>query len=238
VKYVITLLTFSACIGLGLLGWHFGKVVYLIMQTEPYTQVGTGQTLLVLGDSTGYGTGVFDARDSIAGRIGQDYPNLTIMNDSTNGRTIGELVPVVASLTGRYDYILLQIGGNDVLQLRDPDQVGVELDGIFDTLRQHTDHIIMMSSGNVGGARRFTDKRAKRMTEQTLILREVFQRTALENGVVYVDLFVDPAQDPFILDTNRYQAIDGLHPSGAGYGLWYEVLKPVLATIVVDDKPQ
>lgn len=213
-------------------GLKYGKVFVLILQTSPYTQDGTDKTLHVLGDSTGYGTGVRDAKDSIAGRIGQDYPNLRITNDSVNGRTIGELVPVVEKISGRYDVILLQIGGNDVLQSRSASDVERELVAIFTKLKTHTDHIIMMSSGNVGGAAVFNENKAAQMQQQTLLLRDVFMKTSAENGVSYVDLYVAPKEDLFILEPDRYLAIDGLHPSAAGYGLWYEKLQPVMAGVL------
>ncbi len=189
----------------------------------------------MLGDSTGYGTGVHDAKDSIAGRIGLDYHSLRITNDSVNGRTIGELVPVVEKLSGRYKAVLLQIGGNDVLQSRSASDVEQELTAIFTKLKNHTNHIIMMSSGNVGGAAIFNDKKAAAMQQQTLLLREVFMKTSAAHGVSYVDLYVPPEEDLFILEPDRYLAMDGLHPSADGYGLWYEKLRPVVAGVLVGE---
>jgi lysophospholipase L1-like esterase len=229
VKYILFVLGSGLLIGAVFIGLRFGKVVFLILQTSPYTQQGNGKTLHVLGDSTGYGTGVRDPKDSIAGRIGQDYPNLRITNDSVNGRTIGELVPVVDALVGNYDVILLQIGGNDVLQSRPADVVARELGLIFEKLQNHTDHIIMMSSGNVGGATAFTGGKADEMTRQKLLLREVYMITSDAYKVTYVDLYVEPTEDLFVLEPKRYQATDGLHPSADGYGLWYEKLRPIVA---------
>lgn len=235
VKYILLLIGAGLLVALIWAGLRFGKVLVLIMQTSPYTQEGNGQTLHVLGDSTGYGTGVRDAKDSIAGRIGQDYPNLRITNDSVNGRTIGELVPVVEKLAGRYDVVLLQIGGNDVLQSRSASDVERELETIFTKLKSHTNHIIMMSSGNVGGAVVFNEKKAAEMQQQTLLLREVFMKMSVENSVSYIDLYVDPEEDLFILEPDRYLAMDGLHPSADGYGLWYEKLQPVMSRVLTSE---
>ncbi len=231
-KYILLLVIVGLLVVLIWAGLKYGKVLVLILQTSPYTQDGNGQTLHVLGDSTGYGTGVRDAKDSIAGRIGQDYPSLRITNDSVNGRTIGELVPVVEKLSGRYDVILLQIGGNDVIQSRSASDVERELAAIFTKLKTHTDHVIMMSSGNVGGAAVFNETKATEMQQQTLLLREVFMKTSAAHGVSYVDLYVEPEQDLFILEPERYLAMDGLHPSADGYGLWYEKLQPVVAGVL------
>lgn len=44
--------------------------------------------ILVAGDSTGVGTGADSPDDSIAGRIGSDYPEADIVNISENGITL------------------------------------------------------------------------------------------------------------------------------------------------------
>ncbi len=135
--------------------WRYIKTGYLILDTSPYEQSGSGASVLILGDSTGYGTGVRQSSDSIAGRIGAAFPLAQIENNSVNGRTIGELKEVVATLEGRWDLILLQIGGNDILQGRKAALVEAELTNIFGQLYDHAEHIVMMSSGDVGGAAAF-----------------------------------------------------------------------------------
>ena len=106
-------------------GW--GRYIltgYLIVRVTPYEQLGGGAgRILVIGDSTGYGTGAAHATDSIAGRLGTDYSAYAITNDSVNGRQIIGAAKVVAGLpdNDRYDLVLLQIGANDLIAGRDPD---------------------------------------------------------------------------------------------------------------------
>lgn len=217
-----------------LLIWLFGprtfKTIILISVTSPYERyLEDAETILVLGDSTGYGTGVFNANDSIAGQIGADFKDFAIVNRSKNGLTIGDLLPIAQKIEGKKKLILLQIGANDILQDRDISTVEQELREIISTLVDHTDHLVMMSSGNVGGASAFSGEKAKELEERSRTFRELFQRLASQTDLVYVDLFVEPAKDPFVIEPDKYVAVDGLHPSKHGYKLWYQSLKPVIS---------
>ncbi len=212
----------------------FVRTLILITKvTPPYQQKGDGsKSLLILGDSTGYGTGASEAKYSIAGLIGAEYPNLTITNKSVNNRTIGELRRDIETLTGQYDVILLQIGANDILQRRTLETVLEDLQAVLDTLAPRTKKIVMISSSNVGGAVRFkNDEKAVRYQEQSINFKEAFKR--LQNDrphFTYVDLYVAPEKDPFVLEPHIYTANDRLHPTNAGYAIWYNTLKPVLRT--------
>lgn len=208
---------------------RLAKTVYLIVRIEAYEQtVPDAPRILILGDSTAYGTGAARADESIAGRIGADYPGYSIENNSKNGRTIRDLVSVAESVEGEYALILLQAGGNDILGKRSSVVVRNELQAIFNALMDNTEHMVMMSTGNVGGASAFSRTKAEEYERITRAYREMFIETAADNNVAYVDLFVEPAEDPFVQAPNIYLAIDGLHPSSAGYAAWYEKLRPIL----------
>lgn len=211
------------------------KTIYLIVRISPYEQKGTKGNILVLGDSTGYGTGSADSRNTIAGRMGADFPDYSITNISKNGRTIGELTDVLPELLGstQYDVILIQIGGNDVLQKKDPDTAAVSLNEIFRLTNQHAKKVVMMSTGNIGAAPEFTADEGKVYEEVTRTFRKMFISLAAQNSVTYVDVFKEPAEDEFVSDPKTNTSIDGLHPTDAGYGVWYKILSPVLASILM-----
>jgi lysophospholipase L1-like esterase len=210
---------------------RYAKTFYLISQTSPYEQSVPGSPkILILGDSTGYGTGVTDPQRSIAGLIGQDFVQYSIINDSKNGRAIGDLVSVAKEIEESYELILLQIGGNDILQKRDLPTVVSELETIIDTLSPQTNHLVMMTSGNVGGASAFSKEKADAYESLTRAYRKSFVETADKTSLTYVDLFLEPEVDIIANNPETYLASDGLHPSAAGYGIWYETLYPILET--------
>lgn len=216
---------------------RFAKTVYLIARVSPYEQSGTGAGMIqVLGDSTGYGTGATSGKKSIAGLLGADFPDFTIKNQSVNGRTIAGLLKDSQDFSGEYDMILLQIGGNDILQNRDTAQVLAELSDLLDILSEHTNNIVMMTSGNVGASIAFSGEQAQEYERLTRDLRAgVFDIARDRGDFTYVDLFDEPEDDPFLEQPEVYTSLDGLHPSNAGYALWYSQLKPVVTDILTSN---
>lgn len=209
------------------------KTLLLIVRVSPFERhIEGADTILILGDSTGYGTGASKSVESIAGRIAQDFPAYSIEPNSRNTRTIGELLSVAKEVSGEYRLILLQIGGNDILQKRDVSVVEAELRQIIEVLTPHADHLVMMSTGNVGAAPRFGDEDAVYYETKTRTFRDMFMRVASETGMEYVDLFRELNDDPMAQEPDTYLAFDGLHPSSAGYALWYQELRPLLTTIL------
>jgi len=207
------------------------KTIFLISGTSPYEQTGTGtQKLLILGDSTGYGTGVKDKKNSVAGRIGIDFPTVTITNNSVNGRRLDQLADQITSLDTSYDVILLQIGGNDILGKRPIADVVADLGRLYTVLAPKTKQIILMPAGNVGGAVAFigTEKAVvyQQLSREYYAAFSAFADT--HPNFTFVDLFEEPAVDPFVLHPELYVSIDGLHPNDAGYEYWYKTLRPSL----------
>jgi hypothetical protein len=47
--------------------------------------------VLVIGDSTGVGTGASDSADSVAGRIARDYPGTEIVNRAQDGDKVEDI---------------------------------------------------------------------------------------------------------------------------------------------------
>lgn len=207
------------------------KTLYLIARVTPaYYQAGSdGKTLLILGDSTGYGTGATRRTESVAGRIGAAYPELTIINQSENGRTAKKLRRGILKLEGEYSTILLQIGANDLLRHTPPAEVVAEIEGIAVDVRKYTDRVIVLTSGNIGAAPRFSATKRAAYTDEFRIYDQLMQSQAMKTGsFMFVSQFKEPEDDPFVLEAEKNFSMDGLHPSSDGYALWFEELKPYL----------
>jgi len=208
--------------------FRYMKTYYLIARVAPYEQTGSGEgAIQFLGDSTGYGTGATRGKYSIAGRLGAEYPGYAITNQSVNGRTIDILLQDIAGFSGQFDLIVLQMGGNDILQKRDTDLVLADLEAVLQRLLPHTKEIVMLTSGNVGGAIAFSGAEAQEYERLTRAYRtRVIELSKNTPHFTYVDLFDEPGHDPFQEQPDTYTALDDLHPSNAGYGLWYSKAKP------------
>lgn len=204
--------------------FRFAKTLFLIARVSPYEQTGDGAGVIqFLGDSTGYGTGASSGEYSVAGRLGADYPGYTIQNQSVNGRTIAELLIDVQDFSGQYDLIVLQIGGNDILQKRTTSVVLADLEKLVQRLSPHTKELVMLTSGNVGTAQAFSGSEAQQYDDLTRQYRAAVIKLAHQTPhFTYVDLFDEPENDPFAKDPDIFTSIDDLHPSNEGYALWYQ----------------
>ena len=218
------------------------KTIWLIANVTPYEQAGrqgadgtAAPQILVLGDSTGYGTGASTGSKSVAGLLGAEYLNYQIINNSKNGRTIGEALETIKTLSQekKYALLLFQIGGNDILQKRPIAVVEKELTELYAEAKSRSKQVVMISSGNVGGAAAFTGTPDALVYEAlSREFRDIFITIAAKSEVTYVDLFEEPAEDIFVREPKRMLASDGLHPTDVGYAFWYGKLQPVIKTLL------
>jgi lysophospholipase L1-like esterase len=211
-----------------------GVSTKLVALSKPYQQHVTGghPRILVLGDSTAVGTGTADNKGSTAGWFGQDFPNAQIINYSVNGLKAGQLdstFPVYSAQS--FDLVLIQIGANDIIQRTPAAAFTASLTSVFQKAKLLSPQVVALHSGNVGAAPLFSVWplniyfRAK-----SLQMRTLYKKIAVENGVTYVDLFTEPADDPFLQDIPKYYAADGLHLTEAGYKNWYQQIRSAMTS--------
>ena len=74
------------------------------------------------------------------------------------------------------------------------------------------------------------------MQHRARVLHRIVAGAARATGARYVDLFKERDDDPFALQPEHMNAIDGLHPSDAGYALWHRELdrQAGLATLLAN----
>ena len=67
--------------------WRLGEARALARASEPFQQMPAAPAvrLLVVGDSTGVGTGASQATRSVAGLLGSKHPRLLVHNRSRDG---------------------------------------------------------------------------------------------------------------------------------------------------------
>lgn len=202
----------------------------LVKSAAPYEQhiSSDAPTVLFIGDSTGVGVGA-EPRESLAGRFGTEYPTWNVENLSVSGRKIAELLPVLQKLeTGRYERVIIQIGGNDITYFSPLEQLKKDTAEVLSEAKRVGKQVTFLSCGNVGNAPIFPRPIAFIWTKRTLLVRGIFIEAAKQQNITYVDLYREGADDPFAREPLRYHATDLFHPSGEGYGLWYADLKKTL----------
>jgi lysophospholipase L1-like esterase len=209
----------------GCAAWRVGQSAELARKSEPFEQRPEAATrrLLIAGDSTAVGTGASSPAHSLAGLIAQQHPRLVIENRARDGAKFADVTEQLLR-PGRFDVVLVQAGGNDVIRLRSSDDMRSDIDAMLDAARQRADVVIVMPAGNVGNAPVFFAPWSWWMTGRAREMHRLVARAAARTHAVYVNLFHERDDDPFVRD-RTLNASDGLHPSDAGYRVWWQMLQ-------------
>jgi lysophospholipase L1-like esterase len=222
----MSLVAAIAVLGLGgCAASRISQAAQLARESEPlqHRPANASMRLLIVGDSTGVGTGATSPQTSLAGLLAQAFPRLRIDNRARDGATFEGVVQQLQADSARYDMVLIQAGGNDVIRLRSDDAVRADIDRATALAAARSDRMLLMPAGNVGNAPFFFPPLSSLMTTRAERLHGFIQAAAQRHGAVYINLFQAPEDDPFVQDPNLH-ARDGLHPSDAGYRLWFDEL--------------
>jgi lysophospholipase L1-like esterase len=182
--------------------------------------------VLIVGDSTGVGTGAGNASKSIAGLIAQEYPYVEIKNNSSNGARVKDVIAQLDLIHRQdFDLVLVQVGTNDILRFTPLHDLLLSTENLLTKARSKGKNVIFMSAGNVGSAPAFFPPITWVYTHRTLLVRNIFHEVSSNLGVQYVDLFEPRRENSLLEDKARYFAHDFFHPSAEGYRLWYNEIK-------------
>jgi lysophospholipase L1-like esterase len=205
--------------------WRIGQSIDLARRSEPFEQrpAMPVKRLLIAGDSTAVGTGASSPGNSLAGLIGQQHPRLLIENRARDGAKFAD---VTAQLLrpGRFDIVLVQAGGNDVIRLRNLAGMRLDIEHMLQAARERAEVVIVMPAGNVGNAPFFFAPWSWWMTSRAREMHRLVAAAAARSDAIYVDLFEEREEDPFVRNP-ALNAVDGLHPSDGGYRVWWQVLQ-------------
>lgn len=205
------------------------KAQATLAATTPYNYAttGTGESMLVLGDSTAYGVGAETPEETTAGHLSQALGLVYVENQAVSGaRTRDVFEQFSKARLPRYDIALIQVGANDVIYGTSVSRASQELDQLLKLVTAHASTTILLTSGDIGNAPLWPWPLNHVYTWRTKALRKEFMRVCEVHSVQYVDIFSKP--DPFTSDVPRYYAPDGLHLSGEGYKVWAGYILEVL----------
>jgi lysophospholipase L1-like esterase len=198
--------------------------VELARLSEPLQHAprGARMRLLIVGDSTGVGTGASSPRDSVAGLLAREFPRLHIENRSRDGATLADVARQLGG-SARFDMVLVQAGGNDVIRPGPVADLRGDVDRIVALAQERAGQVVLMPAGNIGNAPFFRAPLSWWMSWRSRQLHRFVREAAERQAAVYVNLFHEAADDPFVAEPGL-SARDGLHPSDAGYRAWFEAL--------------
>lgn len=240
VPALLAVLVGTVIVTSGCAAWRLGQTRELVDRSEPLQSApaDAAQRLLIVGDSTGVGTGATSPEHSLAGLLAQAFPRLQIDNRAADGALLADVRGQLEGVSGRYDAVLVQAGGNDVRRLRSQDSMRRDIDRVTELARARSDHVLLMPAGNVGNAPFFFAPVSWLMSARARSLHGVVRETAQQRQAVYVNLYKDKARDPFAQQPDLLHASDGLHPSDPGYRIWFDELvqQAQLATLFAPSK--
>ena len=209
----------------GQAAWRIKQSAELARQSEPLQASPAGATasLLIAGDSTAVGTGATSAAHSVAGLIARNHPGLRIVNRASDGARFAD---IARQLQGdeRFDAVLVLGGGNDVIRLTAQDALAQDIARVARLAAARAPLVVIMPPGNVGNAPFFMAPLSWLMAKRSRAMHGLVHQAAVDHGAIYVSLYKDKADDPFAQRPDELNARDGLHPSDAGYRLWYDAL--------------
>jgi lysophospholipase L1-like esterase len=211
-----------------MLGVRIHRGVQIAEASRPFElgNSGAAHRVLVVGDSTGVGTGAARPEDSVAGRIAAEFPGIEVINLARNGAKAKDAMVQIESVgEARFDIVLVQVGGNDILGFTDLGELRDDIRQVLTKAGEKGQSILFMSTGNAGLAPAFFPPVSWIYAARTRDARAVFMDASRERGIQYVDLFRERGNELFLSDPDRYYAQDYLHPSSEGYRIWYEELK-------------
>ena len=208
------------------MAWRLSESVALARGSEPLQNSPTKPRtrLLIVGDSTAVGTGASDPQASLAGLLVQDFPAMLIVNRARDGAQFADVLSQMEGVE-TFDMVLVMAGGNDVIRMRGLKELRDDVSRVTQRARELADYVVLMPAGNVGNAPFFFAPLSWMMEWRSRKLHAAVREAAGKYAAVYVNLFHEHSDDPFILRP-ELNASDGLHPSDAGYQEWFrELLK-------------
>lgn len=221
-----------------LLGAYFGILMHqrvalsqeLIAKAQKFYTEATDSSpsLLVLGDSTAVGVGASSPTTTVPFYLAQHLAIPSVENHAVSGAKIADLATQLRNVQRKeYDYILIMVGGNDIIQFHSAEKAVIALHTVFENLPQ-AKQTFLMPAGNVGAAPMFPWPVSFVYTKLNQAYHDQLSVLADEYAVTYVNVYEAPVDDPFVQDPELYLAKDMLHPSDAGYKLWFEKLKATI----------
>lgn len=189
---------------------------------------GRYKRILIAGDSLAVGVGSTRSEDSIAGRIHVDVPDAEIINSAKSGANLAQVAQQIENLTGRFDLIVVIGGANDIIRFRSYEKAESDAHILIQNAKEKGDRVIWIVSGNIGLAPVWPWPAGSVYAYRTRKYHTVFRSLAEREGIIFIDLFRERADDIFAKDPERYYTQDGLHLSSDGYMVWYEAIKKEL----------
>lgn len=181
--------------------------------------------ILILGDSTAYGTGAAMVQETLAGRFAHDFPNIETHNYAINGSLTRDVFKQLENVQdSNYKLVIISTGGNDTWHFTNIESVARDIRSIIEKAKLISHgHVILIIYNNIASGPVFPFFIRSTLLRRTDRINKLFIAIAAELGVEAVPIFLEGEKCP-----SDFFARDGLHPSSEGYRIMYVRLWSVL----------
>lgn len=223
--------------------FHWRKAHQLSQNTRPFSRENDSlpYSFLVLGDSTIFGTGASKPEHSLVGRIAAAFPDHNIWNRGVNALSLQDLPTIIDSIShekSSFDRILILIGGIDILRLTPMPTIRKHLLRSIESAKKLSPNIYIASSSNVRSAPFFRFPADRLFEIEHRSVEMLYAQVAAMEKITHIPLFTEFPSCPFARNPKKLYAEDGIHPSDAGYALWFEHITPFLSKRLPSEIPQ
>ena len=206
------------------------------VQTPRTTEAGLIR-YVALGDSYTIGTGLIEDErwpNQLVASLGDSVPLELVANLGVNGYSSADLIArELPEVAGREPgFVSILIGVNDVVRgaqrERYRDNVGQILDQLLERLQAN--RVVVVSTPDYTLTPRGRDFGSPIQQQAAIAdFNSIMAQAAAERGIAWVD--ISPVADQVGTDPTLV-AGDGLHPSGAQYARWVDLIAPVVESLL------
>ncbi|MDO8408378.1 MAG: GDSL-type esterase/lipase family protein [bacterium] len=188
------------------------------------------QRVLLVGDSTGYGTGTTDPRYSITGRIAADYPDAHIENWSETGSKLGYISNKLRKrpVEAPFDLVIIMAGGMHIVHSTSMPSIREQLVDVIRQARRHSRAVLLVAPHNAGLVPMFRPPFSWRNLRRAQEVTRVFVEVCAEQDVPLVSLLNTNDE----LAARNLYSRDKTHPIDEGYRVWYEAMQPTIYALL------
>lgn len=212
------------------LGKFFYRILYSVnfsRTSRSFERVAGQPTILVFGDSLGFGTGASVPEKSLIGLLANDYPQATVVNYAVVGFSLHQIAHSLKT-TGVGNIIIICGGGIDILFFKPLKQITKDITEIFALASKKGQKTIIVTALNPGLStifpwflRGFYLRRSKKIGEIYELEAKNYPHLFVSNNLLINSVSSLPPWD-------EISSVDKIHPNDAGYRWAYGRVKPLL----------
>ena len=192
--------------------------------------------VLVIGDSTTYGAGVVDPKNSLVGRIANDFPHIHIENWSKSARSISQLSKLLKNIVvqenkpKKYHALLIMVGGIDVIHATPFSLIEKNLRESIQHSKKIADKTIYIIPNNPALTPLQHPPLTWLLRYRSRKMEQLCLRIIEDEQIEHINLFRE--KEDWLQSSPLLYSPDKTHPNDAGYAFWYAEIQPLLSRIL------